>query len=89
MTFIKSNREFMEEHFKRNSKGFWFCKKTSAPLQVAELRVTILHDAFSSRIMAGTGKTKTITHVACFECFPDSKPPNSGHQVYEDELVTR
>ena len=89
MIFIKSNRKFMEEHFSKNSEGFWFCKETQAPLQVVELRATILHDAFSPVVMAGTGETKTITHVACLKCFPNSKPPINGHQVYEDELVSK
>jgi len=88
MIFVQSNRKFMEQHFKRNDKGFWFCKKTNAPLQVAELKVTILHPDFSPRVMAGTGETKTIIHIACTECFPNAKPPNNGHQVYEDELVS-
>lgn len=87
MWFIETNKEFMQKHFKKNSKGFWFCRKTNAPLQVAELRVTILHPDFSPRVMAGTGETRLITHITCLECFPNSEPPKSGHQVYEDELI--
>ncbi len=77
----------MEKHFTRDNDGFWFCKKTNAPLQVVERRVTILHPDFSPNVMAGTGETKGITHVACTECFPNSEPPNNGHQVSEDELI--
>jgi len=87
MYFIKSNREFMEKHFKRNKNGFWFCKKTNAPLQVAEIRVTISHPDFSPNVMAGTGETRGIQHVACTQCFPDSTPPDNGYHVSEDELI--
>ena len=88
MYYIKSNRKFMEEHFNRRKDGFWFCKKTKSPLQIAERRVTILHPDFSPNVMAGTGETKVIQHVACLECFPDSEPPSNGHQVVESELIS-
>ncbi len=77
----------MEKHFKRNDDGFWFCKKTGAPLQVAERKVTILHPDFSN-VMAGTGETRGITHAACTKCFPNSEPPDNGHQVSENELIS-
>lgn len=88
MWFIKMNRDFMEEHFRKDMEGFWFCKKTNASLQVAKLRVSILHPDFSPNVMTGTVETREITHVACIRCFPGSTPPVSGHQVYESELIS-
>jgi hypothetical protein len=82
--FIRSEVSWLKEHARSDDSGVWWCKKTGAPILIADVGRSI---HFSGLRMAGSGEVRTITHLACKKCEPNKVPPRLGTPILDSEIA--
>ena len=84
MTFIKSELEWLKTHARQDDNGAWWCRKTNAPIAIANVGRSI---HFPGLPGTGSGEVRAVTHFACSGCEPNKKPPRYGEPITEDKLT--
>lgn len=84
MTFIKSEVEWLKQHALRDEDGAWWCRKTGAPIQTAEVGRSIHLSIFPG---AGSGEVRSVVHLACGTCDAGKVPPKYGTPINDNELT--